>query len=105
MSTTSERTKQIIALSSELEAVKSERDHLRAQLIWLQGYLQQTTERADRAEIRLHQVTMTMADLGRQAIAAPMRSAATEVLMDGKSILRLSNPVHVANRSAAGARM
>lgn len=100
MSTTSERTRQIIALSSELEAVKSERDHLRKQLNWVQGYLQQTTERAERAEVRLHEVTMTMADLGRQAMSLPTRSTATEVLMDGKSILRLSNPVQFANRSA-----
>jgi chromosome segregation ATPase len=79
--------------SVALEGLRAERDFLRAQVNWLQNQLDKATQRAERAEDRLHEVTLKMADLSHEAILAPTRSGATEVLMDGKSILRLSNPI------------
>lgn len=83
----------LLEVSVALEIMRFERDHLRAQMNILQEQVQKAQDRAERAEARLHEVTMVMADLSRQAIHAPARSLATEVMMDGKSILRLSNPV------------
>jgi chromosome segregation ATPase len=93
MGTKDGKTQQLLEISVALEILRSERDSLRAQVTLLQEQLQKNTERAERAEMRLHEVTMTMADLNRHAILAPTRSTATEILMDGKSILRLNNPI------------
>lgn len=85
--------KRLLNATVALEGLRAERDFLRAQVNWLQGQLQNAIERAERSEDRLHEVTLRMAELSHEAITAPTRSGATEVLMDGKSILRLSNPI------------
>ena len=93
MGTKGEKSRKLLEVSVALEIVRSERDYLRAEISALRGQLAQATARAERSEARLHEVTMTMAELSREAILAPARSHATEVLMDGKSVLRLNNPV------------
>ncbi|MCH8466690.1 MAG: hypothetical protein LAT78_09010 [Roseinatronobacter sp.] len=85
--------KRLLNATVALEGLRAERDFLRAQVNWLQRQLQNAIERAERSEDRLHEVTLRMAELSHEAITAPTRSGATEVLMDGKSILRLSNPI------------
>jgi outer membrane murein-binding lipoprotein Lpp len=87
------KTRKILELSVALEIIRNERDYLHAEVQALRDQLAKANERAERSEARLHDVTMTMAELNREAILAPTRSHATEVLMDGKSILRLNNPV------------
>lgn len=89
----SENWKQLLEVSVALEITKSERDHLRSQITMLQEQMNKAEARAERAEERLHQTTIMMSDLSRQAIAAQSSSAFTEILMDGRSILRLNNPV------------
>jgi chromosome segregation ATPase len=93
MSIKGEKSRKLLELSVALEIVRSERDYLRAEVSALRDQLTKADERSERAEARLHEVTMTMAELSREAILSPSRSNATEVLMDGKSILRLNNPV------------
>ena len=93
MGTKGEKSRRLLEVSVALEIVRNERDYLRVEISALRDQLAKTTERAERSEARLHEVTMTMAALSREAILAPARSTATEVLMDGKSILRLNNPV------------
>lgn len=88
-----EKSRKLLELSVALEIVRSERDYLRAEVSALRDQLTKADERSERSEARLHEVTMTMAELSREAILSPSRSNATEVLMDGKSILRLNNPV------------
>jgi chromosome segregation ATPase len=93
MSAAAARDNRLLEVSVALEIVRHERDHLRSQLDQLQKQLDQAVSRAERSEARLHEVTMTMAELSRQAILAPGRSNATEIMVDGKSVLRLSNPI------------
>jgi hypothetical protein len=50
--------------------------------------------RAELAEERLHGATLMLSNLAVQAVSSPSRSTATEVLVDGKSILRLNNPIN-----------
>lgn len=88
-----EKSRKLLELSVALEIVRNERDYLRAEVSALRDQLTKADERSERSEARLHEVTMTMAELSREAILSPSRSNATEVLMDGKSILRLNNPV------------
>jgi len=97
MGQTGEDMQRLLEVSVALEIVKTERTHLQAKVRGLQDQLQQAQERARCAEARLHEVTLALADLSRQALAAQARSLATEVLSDGKIILRLSNPVQPAN--------
>jgi hypothetical protein len=93
MSLTGKKSRKLLELSVALEIVRCERDYLRAEVSVLRDQLIKANERSERSEARLHEVTMTMAELSREAILAPARSNATEVLMDGKSVLRLNNPV------------
>lgn len=84
---------QLLELSVALEIAKHERDSLRAQTDMLKTQLEQATRRAEKAEDRLHETTSMLWTLSRDAISMPNRSMATEVMVDGKSVLRLSNPV------------
>jgi hypothetical protein len=93
MGTKADKSATLLEVSVALEIVRGERNLLRAEVSMLREQLARETARAERSEARLHEVTMTMAELSREAILAPARSNATEVLMDGKSILRLNNPV------------
>jgi alpha-D-ribose 1-methylphosphonate 5-triphosphate synthase subunit PhnG len=93
MSINHEDSAKLLEVSGALEIVKKERDHLRAEVSALRDQLVQATARAERSEARLHDVTMAMVELSREAILSSVRSQATEVMMDGKTILRLNNPV------------
>ena len=76
-----------------LEIAKIERDQLRMRVEELHRYLTKADARAERAEERLHEITMAISKLGQLALTRQALSTATEVLIDGKSILRLNNPV------------
>ena len=93
MGTKADKSAKLLEVSVALEIVRGERNLLRAEVSMLREQLARETARAERSEARLHEVTMTMAELSREAILAPARSNATEVLMDGKSVLRLNNPI------------
>jgi chromosome segregation ATPase len=83
----------LFEVSVALEIMRFERDQLHAQITLLQDQLQKATERAERSEARLHEVTMMLAQVSRDALTAPSRSTATEIMMDGRSVLRLNNPI------------
>ena len=76
-----------------LEIVKAERDYLRGEAHALKAELEGALLRAERAEARLHELTLAIAEVSRKAVLAPQRSTVTEVMIDGKKLLRLSNPV------------
>ena len=84
---------QLFGYPELLEIVKAERDYFRGEACSLKDELEGALLRAERAEARLHEVTLAMADISRQAILTPQRSSVTEVMMDGKSLLQLGNPV------------
>lgn len=91
-----------LELSAALEIAKFQRDAYRDQIEKLEQRLMAADHRAERAEQRLHDATRMLSNLAMQAVSAPARSTATEVLVDGKSILRLNNPVRFG-RSEIGA--
>jgi hypothetical protein len=84
-----------VELSAALEITKFQRDAYRDQAAKLERRLEEADRRAERAEARLHDATLMLASLAMQAISAPARSSAAEVFVDGKSILRLRNPVKI----------
>ena len=96
--------RQILELSVALEITKSERASLKDQVALLQNQLREATQRAERAEERLHDTTVIMATISREAIIAPVRSMATEVTINGRSVLRLSNPISFIEHEAIRAR-
>ncbi|MEN8983195.1 MAG: hypothetical protein ABF255_13610 [Planktotalea arctica] len=99
MDAKSETSDQLLGLTETLEIVKTERDCLRDEVNRLTDELERTSLRAERAETRLHEVTLAMVDISRQAILSPQRSTVTEVMMDGRSLLRLGNPVGFGKKS------
>ena len=76
-----------------LEIVKAERDYLRGEACTLKVELEGALLRAERAEARLHELTLAIAEVSRQAVLAPQRSTVTEVMIEGKKLLQLGNPV------------
>ena len=80
------------------EIVKNERDHLRARLGEMQYHLQQTMQRADRMEQRLHAAHASLARLSESLITPPYISSWAEVEHDGRKVLRLDNPVRRPTR-------
>ena len=90
--------KQILELSVALEITKFQRDAHREQIAKLEQRLADADRRAERAEQRLHETTLMLSNLALQSVTATTRSNATEVLVDGKSILRLNNPIAFASR-------
>ena len=96
--------RQILELSVALEITKAERASLKDQVALLQDQLRDATQRAAKAEERLHDTTIMMAAISREAIKAPGRSVATEVTIDGRSVLRLSNPISQIEHEAIRAR-
>jgi hypothetical protein len=76
-----------------LEIAKSQRDFYRTQLDDLRAQLAAANARAEKAEDRLQETTRMLFDLGRDALAARPQSSATEVMIEGRSVLRLSRPV------------
>ncbi len=90
--------KQILELSVALEITKFQRDAYREQIAKLEQRLAGADRRAERAKERLHEATLMLSNLAVQSVTATTRSNATEVLVDGKSILRLNNPIASASR-------
>jgi seryl-tRNA synthetase len=64
----------------------------------LEQRLADADRRAERAEQRLHETTLMLSNLALQSVTATTRSNAAEVLVDGKSILRLNNPIAFASQ-------
>ena len=83
-----------LELSVALEITKFQRDAYHDQVTKLELILADADRRAERAEERLHEATKMLSSLAMQAVNMPARSNATEVLVDGKSILRLNNPIN-----------
>jgi seryl-tRNA synthetase len=83
-------------LSLALEIAKFQRDAYREQIAKLEERVAQADRRAERAEERLHATTLMISSIAHKAVSTPNRSTATEVLVDGKSILRLNNPINFA---------
>ena len=92
--------KQILELSVALEITKFQRDAYREQIAKLEQRLADVDRRAERAEERLHEATLMLSNLAMQAMNSAVRLNATEVLVDGKSILRLNNPINSVPRLA-----
>jgi hypothetical protein len=84
--------------SIALDIFRLQRDGYRDQIVRLEAQLAAAVSRADRAETRLHEAVMRLSRLDLQTGALPVRSTATEVLADGKRILRLDNPVFVPRK-------
>jgi hypothetical protein len=90
--------KQILELYVTLEITKFQRDAYREQIAKLEQRLADADRRAERAELRLHEATLMLSSLAMQSVTATTRSNAAEVLVDGKSILRLNNPIAFASQ-------
>ena len=84
-----------LELSVALAITKFQRDAYRDQNEKLEQRLSQADRRAELAEERLHQATQMLASLAMHAVNISARSNATEVFVDGKSILRLNNPINL----------
>jgi hypothetical protein len=87
------KTKKLIKAKISVEVLTAQRDHYRAHADFLDKQLAKAEARAELAEQRLHQITMTMAEISQNAISTSTQSSTTEVLMEGRSVLRLTNPV------------
>lgn len=94
----SDMQRKFLEASIALELVKAERDHLRARLGEMQYHMQQTMQRADRMEQRLHSAHASLARLSESLIAAPQISSWAEIDHDDRKVLRLDNPVRRPNR-------
>ena len=94
----SDTQRQYLEVSVALEIVKTERDQLRERLAEVQYHLQQTMQRADRMEQRLHAAHASLARLSESLITPPAISSWAEVEHDGHKVLRLDNPVRKPTR-------
>ena len=83
----------LLEVSVALEIAKTERDAFRGRLEEMREQLLAVTTRAERAEQRLEETTRMLFDLSRDAVAMRPQSTATEVMVEGRSVLRLSRPV------------
>ena len=83
----------LLEVSVALEIAKTERDAFRGRLEEMREQLLAITTRAERAEQRLEETTRMLFDLSRDAVAMRPQSTATEVMVEGRSVLRLSRPV------------
>jgi hypothetical protein len=97
-----EEWRRLLELSVALEIAKTERDAYRDRFDALNAQLAAATARAERAEERLQETTRMMFDLGRDALSARAHSSATEVMIEGRSVLRLSRPVGHGGHAAQG---
>jgi hypothetical protein len=85
--------RQLLEVSVALEIAKRERDAVKDKALMLEGQLADALQRAKDAETRLHETTKMLFQVSRDAIGAGPRSTATEVMIDGRSVLRLGRPV------------
>jgi chromosome segregation ATPase len=83
----------LMETSIALEITRFQRDSLKDQIDQLSAQLQSTTQRAERAEARLHDTTVMLSNLSMQATAMVKMSSVSEVFIEGRGVLRLSNPV------------
>ncbi|WP_439140407.1 hypothetical protein [Roseicyclus sp.] len=83
----------LLEVTVALEISKTERDAFRERLEEMRQQLAAVTTRAERAEQRLEETTRMLFDLSRDAVATRPQSTATEVMVEGRSVLRLSRPV------------
>lgn len=95
MAKTKEQWRQIVEMTAALEIARAERDACRERLAEMRAQLSDANARADRAEDRLAQTTRMLFDLGRDAVATRPMSTATEVMVEGRSVLRLSRPIGI----------
>lgn len=92
----------LLEVTVALEIAKTERDACRARFDELRSQLAAANARAERAEERLQETTRMLFDLGRDALSARPQSSATEVMVEGRSVLRLSRPVGQDGYAAQG---
>lgn len=83
----------LLEVTVALEIAKTERDACRGRLDEMREQLSAANTRAERAEERLAETTRMLFDLSRDAVAIRPQSTATEVMVEGRSVLRLSRPV------------
>lgn len=94
--------RQLLELTVALEIAKAERDSYRSRFEEMRTQLAATTARAEKAEERLQETTRMLFDLGRDAATGRPQSVATEVMVEGRSVLRLSRPVGQDHYAAQG---
>ena len=89
----SDTHRKLLQVSVALEVIKTERDQLRDRLTEMRYSLQQTMQRADRIEQRLHVAHESLTRLSENIITPPHISSWGEVDHDGCKVLRLDNPL------------
>lgn len=97
-----EEWRRLLEVTVALEIAKTERDAFRDRLDALTAQLAAATARAERAEERLQETTRMLFDLGRDALSTRPHSTATEVMIEGRSVLRLSRPLGQGGNPAQG---
>ena len=93
MAKAKDQWREILEVTVALEIAKAERDAYRGRLDEMRDQLSAATRRAERAEERLAETTRMLFDLSREAVAMRPQSTATEVMVEGRSVLRMSRPV------------
>ena len=93
MAKAKDQLRRLLEVTVALEIAKTERDAYRGRLDEMREQLSAATTRAERAEERLAETTRMLFDLSRDAVAVRPQSSATEVMVEGRSVLRLSRPI------------
>ena len=93
MANAKDQWRRLLEVTVALEIAKTERDAYRGRLDEMREQLSAATTRAERAEERLAETTRMLFDLSRDAVAVRPQSSATEVMVEGRSVLRLSRPI------------
>ena len=93
MAKAKDQWRRLLEVTVALEIAKTERDAYRERLDEMREQLSAATTRAERAEERLAETTRMLFDLSRDAVAVRPQSSATEVMVEGRSVLRLSRPI------------
>lgn len=93
MAKAKDQWRRLLEVTVALEIAKTERDAYRGRLDEMREQLSAATTRAERAEERLAETTRMLFDLSRDAVAVRPQSSATEVMVEGRSVLRLSRPI------------
>ena len=93
MAKANDQWRRLLEVTVALEIAKTERDAYRGRLDEMREQLSAATTRAERAEERLAETTRMLFDLSRYAVAVRPQSSATEVIVEGRSVLRLSRPI------------
>jgi hypothetical protein len=83
----------ILELYKGVEALTLERDYLARKVEFLEEQLQKAMEREERSEARLVKLLFAIGDKNVQRQEALMVSAVKEILIDGRKVLQLQNPV------------